>query len=295
METESLTCKEDKRGGVASMKTYSAQKLAEVLKTSLDEFYSLNLMEQTRNWDLNYLTDFFYYLNDADQISVMVEYIVAEWSKAKGVLSSFEKANDRHLQSERKEFEDDITRARQLALSRINEELQEKERRLKMEAIFRKKISTAEEQTCSGTTDKPADKPDVETAPEYRIADLTKESQDTLLIDSDKKFSELTDICRNEIWPWIRNNKLKSANVVRYIFRFKGIIISKCCVRRFTNLFNEMVPEANLVQDTVSSYQEANNTDFLKYNDLPAYSKLKRDGDIILKMIQPILDDKQAA
>lgn len=132
------------------------------------------------------------------------------------------------------------------------------------------------------------------------IRDLDANAQGILNITNDDDFAEFVDICRNEIWPWLQfkdSKRLqarpkKDANVVRFVLRYDGIVDKDCSVRNFCLLFNKIVPEACLKDDTVSSRDDANmqSKKFYTYENLPDYNILKKDAKELRKMLKPVAD-----
>lgn len=139
---------------------------------------------------------------------------------------------------------------------------------------------------------------DVSYEGDIKIRDLDINVQGILNITKDEDFAELVDICRNEIWHWLNPPKPKNcrprkdANVVRFAFRLFGIVDENCSVKNFVLLFNAIVPQACLIDDTVSSRKDANmkSGDFHKYESLPDYNPLKKDTEQLRKMLKPVID-----
>ena len=135
-----------------------------------------------------------------------------------------------------------------------------------------------------------------------KIADLDPNAQGILNITNDDDFAELVDIVRYEIDPWLnklnpnnpkkRCRRKKDANVVRFAFRYWGIVNPDCSVKNFVLLYNKMVPGAELVDDTVSSREDANmkSKDFYKYDSLPNCNLLKKDAEQLRKMLKPVIE-----
>lgn len=132
---------------------------------------------------------------------------------------------------------------------------------------------------------------------DLKIENLDVNVQCILNITNNEDFAEFVDICRYEIWPWLNPPKprkcrpKKDANVIRFAFRYYRIVDKDCSVKNFVLLFNAVVPEAKLVDDTVSSREDANmkSRDFDKYENLPNSNFLKRDTEQIRKMLQPVI------
>ena len=139
---------------------------------------------------------------------------------------------------------------------------------------------------------------DVSYEGDIKIRDLDINVQGILNITKDEDFAELVDISRNEIWPWLnppmpkKGRPKKDANVVRFAFRYFGIVDKNCSVKNFVLLFNTIVPQAGLIGDTVSSRKDANmkSGDFYKYDSLPDYNPLKKDTEQLRKMLKPVID-----
>lgn len=139
---------------------------------------------------------------------------------------------------------------------------------------------------------------DVSYEGDIKIRDLDINVQGILNITKDEDFAELVDISRNEIWPWLnppmpkKGRPKKDANVVRFAFRYFGIVDKNCSVKNFVLLFNTIVPQAGLIDDTVSSRKDANmkSGDFYKYDSLPDYNPLKKDTEQLRKMLKPVID-----
>lgn len=133
---------------------------------------------------------------------------------------------------------------------------------------------------------------------DLKIDNLDINVQGILNVTNDDDFAELVDICRFEIWPWLNSPKpkksrpKKDANVIRFAFRYYGIVDENCSVKNFVLLFNAMVPQAGLIDDTVSSREDANmkSSDFFKYDDLPNYNPLKKDTEQLYKMLIPVIN-----
>lgn len=136
--------------------------------------------------------------------------------------------------------------------------------------------------------------PTVQFEVDLKIEDLDLNVQCILNITNNEVFVEFVDICRNEIWPWLsmKGRPKKDANVIRFAFRFYGIVDENCSVKNFVLLFNTIVPQACLIDDTVSSRQDANmkSRDFYKYEGLANYIPLKKDTEQLRKMLKPIID-----
>ena len=77
-------------------KRYSAKELTEVLKTSPEVFMMLDLKVQTNAWNLDYIFDFLYYIRDVKQIDFMIVWFTSQWTKDKGVHSSFTNASNKN-------------------------------------------------------------------------------------------------------------------------------------------------------------------------------------------------------
>lgn len=286
----------------ASLKSpYSAQELAEIYLKSRHDFLTLDLEEVTCNWNSNYIFEFLYYIRDVNLFNVIIEWFLECWKKKHGFYMSFDRTINKDLVHELSELGEKLRLIKEKTIERFESEKHTEELRARLMAGYRQNETyTLVEHQGQVTESTVTQKPSFEgynqvVIPEYYISDLTEESQNILLVTDDQVFSELTDISRNLLWPWIKKNNLKSANVVRFIFRYKGFIARKTSVLKFTNLFNQMVPEAQLKADTVSDYEDANNDDFEKYNKLEEWKQFKRDGEAVIKILQPVINSLQSA
>ena len=278
------------RSAAAPIKnTPSAQELAEMFMTSRHDFLGLEMEDVTNEWNLNYIFDFLYYIRDEKQIDSAIAWLDLSWEEKHHVYDSYTNVSDVELDKRKSEFSAQLQFIKAKLMERFEYEKHKKELKAQMLLGF-----------SASTFSKQQDEPNIEEVtqtdvPEYHIEDLTKDSQNILLIEDDEIFSQLTEISRNEIWPWIKKNRLKSANAVRFVFRYLGFIARKCSVLKFTNLFNQMVPDANLKPDTVSSYEDANIDDFGTYDKMEKWKPLKRDAEVIIKMLQPLINSQEAA
>lgn len=288
---------EMKSGGAAAKKTYSPQELAELYMTSREDFLGLNLEEVTLNWNLNYIYDFLYLIREPETIDNIAGWLIIQWEKCHHVDMDYNLAFDKELKSKQTTFKDSLRVIFGRLVERYNREEREKELMAAMLAGYKPPTQTPPSaNTSNDQTDEPHyERPDESGAPQYHISSLTLESQKILLIKGDETYSQLVEICRVEIWPWIKKNSLKSANAVRFVFRYLGFLPRKCSVLKFTNLFNEMVPDAHLKPDTVGSYKEANTDEFEQYEKLPDWKQLKKDGEALIAMLKPVSDLQKVA
>lgn len=290
------------RGAAAPTKfTYSAQDLAEMYMTSREDFLGLDMEEVTNGWNLNYIYDFLYYIRNVDLFDDIIDWIAGYWQTKHQYYNSYDKVSDSDLELSYINFRAQLQFVKEKLKERFESERHTEELRNRMLLGYEKYGTETKPHPTNGVsegnhTGEPSFvTPNQMDYPEYHMSDLTKESQDILLIKNDHVFSMLTDVSRNLLWPWIKKNKLKSANVVRLIFRYAGFISRKTSVLKFTNLFNQIVPEANLKPDTVSSYSDANIDDLEKYEKMEKWKRLRKDGDAVLKLLQPVIEIHEAA
>ena len=289
---------DNQSGGTAAKISYSPDELAEVFKTSRHDFYGINLAEATNNWSPTIIYSFLYELREPDNIKEAIEWLIISWEKSHHLYETYELAFDETLNSAYDTFKAFLHCTKDKLEERYKEEKREEELFTRRVGGYIPDTVTADLQEATSETDQ-TQEPSFGNSngimiPEYHISDLTEESQKILLIE-DEAYSQLTDISRGEIWPWIKKKGLKYANVVRFVFRYLGFIPRKCSVLKFTNLFNEMVPEAKLKPDTVSSYGDANNDDFEAFEKLPKWKSLKKDSEAIIAMVKPVSDLHSAA
>ena len=298
MKSKSSENIDNQSGGTAAKISYSPEELAEVFMTSRHDFYGINLAESTNNWSPTIIYSFLYELREPDNIKEAIEWLIISWEKSHHLDDTYEKAFDEKLNNDHDMFKALLHDIKDKLEKRYNREKREEELFTRRVGGYIPDTVTVDPQEAVSATDQ-TQEPSFGNSneimiPEYHISDLTEESQKILLIE-DEAYSQLTDISRGEIWPWIKKKGLKYANVVRFVFRYLGFIPRKCSVLKFTNLFNEMVPDAKLKPDTVSSYGDANNDDFEAFEKMAKWKPLKMDSEAIFAMVKPVSDLHSAA
>ena len=269
----------------------SPQELAELVNTCPEKFQKVDFGYHT-DWNLDYLYDFFCCVKSDSRANWAQKWIVANWKAYNRVFDSYSNATDGDLVQKFHEFEDGIINVRNIVSLRRQEERELEELKRQSLEFDLHKTDTYSYNSLEEGYD---GLPDVIMA----IKALDINVQGILHITNDEDYAELVDICRNEIWPWLdkrrgekRCRPIKDANVVRFAFRLWGIVDQDCSVANFVLLFNSMVPEAKLKNDTVSSREDANmkSRDFYKYDGLPNYNFLKMDTEQLRQMLKPVVE-----
>lgn len=78
--------------------TYSAQELAELYITTREDFLGLDLEVATRNWNLNYIYDFLYYIRNVDLFDNIIEWLALCWKSKHQYYTSYDKVSDNDLE-----------------------------------------------------------------------------------------------------------------------------------------------------------------------------------------------------
>lgn len=91
MKSHTLKKKEKQSGGAAAKKTYSPQELAEVFKTSRDDFTGIDLEDATLKWNPNYIFSFLKEIDNLPDIDDAIEWMIGTWEENNGLYDSFDK------------------------------------------------------------------------------------------------------------------------------------------------------------------------------------------------------------
>ena len=272
-----------------------SDELADIINHNIVQLKLMEMAEITHNYDCNFIEEVFNKIESIADIDRFIGIIKIHWqidvyNRRELVVKYDTNARDYvpyvpDLDKRLDTIRDKIEHKREL-----EEQL---ERQWSEWEVERLSVTTKTEAPRFGSSS-----PEVKFEVCLKIEDLDSNVQCILNITNDQDFEEFVDICRNEIWPWLHNEKhkkfrpRKDANVVRFAFRYYGIVDKDCSVRNFVLLFNAIVPEAELIDDTVSSRDDANmkSRDFYKYDSLPNYNNLKKDTEQLRKMLKPVID-----
>ena len=275
---------------------FDSLKLADLINHDISKLKDMEIAEITHHYDCGFLDETLWQVDSLLDIDRFINIVKTYWKIDVGnrcpLIAKYDTAKRKYVPYV-PDFEQRIDAIREeIAMNR--ELKQQVERQWEEWDLERNSISTSTEAPQFQSTTAIAE------SEEYvpTICDLNINVQGILNITNDEDFAELVDISRYEIWPWLHNenpNKRrpkKDANVVRFAFRYYEIVDPNCSVKNFVLLFNKMVPQAELVDDTVSSRSDANmkSKDFHKYEGLPNYNPLKKDTEQLHKMLQPVID-----
>ncbi len=262
------------RTATPSPKTYSAKELAEVLVASPSVFKSLNLKEQTNNWNLNYISDFFYYIRVEVQIDFLMKYMVAEWAKNEGLLSSFEKSQDRQLREQLHYFEEDIISAKMFVMNKIKQEEEQAELSDELENIFgcsnRTTVAVPVQQN---ETNKPNySNPNAN----YHMSDLPEDVQKILILKDDETYSAFVENMNGGTWEVVDSNKSKYLDRLRFVCNKFEITAKKTDRILFDKLLHYIIPNLGDIGNLVSAMKkqtDSNDDSNYVYYDNAEYSK----------------------
>lgn len=273
-----------------------SQKLADLINHDITKLRYMEIAEITHHYDCSFIDETLRQVDsllDIDRfISIVKTYWKIDVGKRRPLIVKYDTAIRKYIPYV-PDFEQRIDAIREeIAMNR--ELKQQAERQWEEWDLERHSISTSTEAPQFQSTTAIAE------SEKYvpTISDLDINVQGILNITNDEDFAELVDISRYEIWPWLYNENFpkksrpkKDANVVRFAFRYYDIVDKDCSVKNFVLLFNRMVPQAKLIDDTVSSRSDANmkSKDFDKYEDLPNYTPLKKDNEQLHKMLLPVI------
>lgn len=275
-------------------KRYSAKELTEVLKTSPKVFMMLDLKVQTNAWNLDYIFDFLYYIRDVKQIDFMIVWFTSQWTKDKGVHSSFTNASNKNLIQELRDFEDNLANVKQLVMEKIVQEEADKELLKQYEGLFGGVTVTSSSVLGDrNQTDVPAfDNPQATEQPKYHLDDLPEDVKNQFLISNDALYSDFVETVKGPVKEWIDKHHKQDWNVVRFICRLRLIVARKCSMAIFGK-FLEKIGLGNQ-ESNMKQRKDANNDKYLEEYDDPKkkqyFWQLKKDGDAIEKELQSIID-----
>ena len=290
------------RSAAAPIKnTPSAEELSTIFKTSRGKFIDIDLGMATHEWDMNYIFDFLYYINDVECIDFLVDWLCSKWDIAHGVLASFDNANNRILLTQREDFHDSLAHTRELVLKKIQQEDHIKELELKMLDSFSIEVH-AEDNTEieSDSTQQPqfvtSDNID---GPQYHMADLPDDVRACILFDDDETYSLFVSNMREDTWLKVSSNKGRYLDPLRFVCNKFQITARKTTRDEFDKLLHYVIPGLGNVGNLVSAMKKRTDTidsANYKYYDSPVYShrskcyKLVADGIVIEECLTPVLE-----
>ncbi len=293
-------------------KTYSATELAEMFKSSRDEFLGVNLEVATQGWNLNYIYDFFNEIGDLKQIKLAAEWVRGMWIETHGLYSSYENAKNDDLIQQKQEFE--------MGLNDIVEKLTERFEHQSNIIKLREVISTQYEESATTTiftnpvTDisstqlptfqEPFIIDNVEKITvSVKLEDLPIGIRETILV-SQEVFDVFVMQVNNFAWPLVNKNKTRYCDPLRFVCNFHYITQRETSREQFDLLLHSIVKVLHDTPPLLSSMRRCQltnirniNRSYLCYENFEIMPDMKKEiSDIISpcqeleESLRPVLD-----
>lgn len=283
--------------------TYSALELAELYMTAREDFLGLDLEVVTNGWNLNYIFDFLYYIRKIELFDDIIEWLVECWKSKHQYYASYDKVSDNELKFNYYCFKEQLQLIKDKLLERFKSEKHTEELRKKMLAGYKKNsINTQPQQEAKPIVETPTAQPafiqqSQTNELEYRMEDFDRNKLRCLLISDDKIFDKFVRLMRNDVWPFVCQNKGKYCNALRFVCMVHGIVAEKSTMPDFDNLLQAIIPDLPSQLSSMKQRQDANKKkNLINYRDpnkrrnTDCY-KLANDCPDIEKKLQDVIDD----
>ncbi len=307
--TESLAAFEKQSGSAAARKTYSAmtpEEVGHLMNTNPGALFDIGLDRQT-DWykNIDYMERMIASVNDVERIDGLIEILIK--------MQEFQVSVEHHPKvcyrvTDERMYAPHVSdlatildgiRTRVLHSREIQKQLDELKERWSATSSGTEELKEHDGCNNSILPDEFDDSTMTE-IPQYKMSDLPYNLQNYFAIPNDKLYSEYVDILKNEIWPWIQKMNrgkglIKKWNAVKFISLLRGIIRrGRESVQDFTDFLNHIFKgEKEFKENTITQYDAANDDNNYKGYDMKPYkcdSTLKEDGQIIEKMLSPIIE-----
>ena len=297
------------RGAAAPTKfTYSALELGEMMNHKPLDLLKLDIGYHTRWFDCDYIEEILSFVNDEGKMLMLMTLIVEDWRK---------KTAEHHPQvayrnPKTKEYVPHVEELN-IKLDAICKRLLAEREQIEHADLFRKQFMQQYSQPLStaahnnthqsqihtqGIINKDEDNGDEDEDEEleYRMADFDKHKLRCLCISDDKTFDTFVRLMRNEVWPFVSQNKNKYCNALRFVCMVHGIVGEKTCMPEFDDLLQAIIPNLPSQLSSMKQRQDANKKkNLINYRDPKKRRnndcyKLSNDCPDIEEKLQAVID-----
>ncbi len=305
-------------------KTYSAQELATMYIYNREAFLSLNLKEQTHDWDFDYLGDFCYYLRTPDLMEEGRLMLYWKWEEEEGIFTSVSSYKNLESRLRYEKFKKDLENATDFAQQKLAHEafdlytITNKEYKTDLTEVPPSPLTAPEADTIVPvfTESSPlSEAPPVEevekaNVPQFHLDDLDQETRKLLNIYDDETYTLFVNAMRGPVKKWVEGEKLQLWNLVKAVCHSNSIVKRKgkriISIDNFCKLLEAIIPGISDQRSNMKQFKLANNKDFVKLTKNPSANLAKNeyfdsltDAKEVKRMLHaviarvPDLDDKK--
>lgn len=295
------------RGAAAPTKfTYSALELGEMMNHKPLDLLKLDIGYQTRWFDCDYIEEILSFVNDEGKMLMLMTLIVEDWRKK----TAEHHPHVAYRNPKTKEYVPYVEELN-IKLDAICKRLLAEREQIEHADLFRKQFMQQYSQPLStaahnnthqsqihtqGIINKDEDNGDEDEELEFRMADFDKHKLRCLCISDDKTFDTFVRLMRNEVWPFVSQNKNKYCNALRFVCMVHGIIGEKTSMPEFDDLLQAIIPNLPSQLSSMKQRQDANKKkNLINYRD----PKKRRNNDCyqlsndcpdIEEILQPVIN-----
>lgn len=223
----------------------SASELADLASSSLGDFAKLDIGYHSE-WNYDYFYIFFYHIQ-SDQIANLTQrWIISKWKADHKVFESFGNATNSELTKQLHDFEDNITRIRELVREKREEE--------KLMDDLEREMSSFGTITTTPSFELPSE---TGVTP-YHMDDLPKDISNIVLLPDDKTYSCFVEDLRGPVKRWIDKHHMKDWNVVKFACMVHKIVARNTSVSAFAKLLKHIIPGIGDQEENMKKRKDAN-------------------------------------
>jgi hypothetical protein len=296
----------DSSAAITCEHTYSALELGEMMNHNPLDLLELNIGYQTRWFNCDYIEEILSFVNDEGKMQMLMTLIVVDWRK---------KIAEHHphvayRSPETKAFVPFVEDL-EIKLDAICKRLLAEREEIQQADLFRKQFMEQYSQPTSHRADSNMPQPQVHLHSifnnvvneenedgelEFRMEDFDRYKLRCLTISDDKTFDSFVKLMRNKVWPFVKNNKNKYCNALRFVCMVHGIVGEKTSMPEFDDLLQGIIPGIGSQLSSMKQRQDANKKknlinyrDPIKRRNNDCY-QLTNDCPDIEERLQPVID-----
>lgn len=312
MKKHSLNIRKDESGSAAVRKTYSPEELAEVFKTSRDDFMGIDLEEATLNWNPNYIFLFLKQIDNLAEIDDAVEWMIGFWEEKKGLYDSFD--NKLSLTESHAVFKETLKSIRNSLAEWIEKKEKKARLREKMLHDYTQKTITIEQEQAKATevtqTVIPAFNTPTQPAQgnggvtySVKLEELPKNIRNKVVV-SQQVFDAYVKQLNEDLWLTVEKEKTRLCGCLFFLSNFYNITSRDTTADEFGQLAHHIIValktkgsitssirrrEETIEKNIKRSYLCYANADVNKNMEKEIFM-LRNDCKLLLDGFQPVLE-----
>lgn len=282
MESRVSKIRGKKQHTTVSIRLVSAEELARIYMKSRPDFLVMDMKEVTRDWNLNFIYDFLYYVRNSSDIDLAIEWLEGQWADTHHLYETYTNIKNPKLVEEQQRFALSLKDIKDSLIRRY--EAEERKEALKIQMLMGYDATTTEEISKENISENSSDEtgsphfgePNASSPPEYHIKDLPEDVQKTLTFDDDETYGLFVKNMNEDTWIKVNTNRGKYLDRLRFVCNKFEITVWGTTRKQFDKLLHYVIPnlgKAGNLESAMKKQTDSNNKANYRYYDSPVYDQ----------------------